>query len=449
MDEKAPSPSEPFLVRLCANAVLASALLPYVSPIPISSMDVQLAPFAISLLSLAGVVAFTRIPLTVTRSDILIFGLGLLSLVYVNPGLGSVSAVDWLRDCAPILLSFPMYFAVRNLYRWMSPSVSVWVVSLYFAVLLIQIILPQIYMAVFPHFLSDVRWAPEEGRGPNGLCPEPSMMGNLCVLFAILPLILHRDFWHTHGRARWTIIAMAAAMLVLTRSGTGIIVALVTLGAAIFSVRRSPFAKAGILAAIALLTVGVGRLLTGSNSRGAQITSMLAANPANLIQEPSVGERLVGIADGLYQTAFHPLGTGDTRLHPELTEKLFNTDFAALIWPNPEVREFIVALEQQEENRGVGALIQRMGLPGILVLVLLIREVRSVPGTWILRVFVFTLFFNATLFISTLWLVIGCAVAIRQECQNPIFRFSLFSEPDLLYQSTVWPQKKGKEAQCL
>lgn len=186
------------LVGLCANAVLVTALLPYVSIVVEPSLDVQLMALATACVALLALFVLTPGLLTVCRMDLAILGIGLLTLLYVDPGIAAIDLEATLRGCAPIILAFPVYFAVRNLYRFMSPRVFVAVVIFYALALLIQLRSPAVYTALFSHFLSDTRWTPESGRGPNVLCPEPSMMGNMCVLFAVSLCFFHRQYWQRH-----------------------------------------------------------------------------------------------------------------------------------------------------------------------------------------------------------------------------------------------------------
>jgi hypothetical protein len=403
------------LIRFCANAVLVTALLPYVSIVVQPSLDVQLMALATACAALLALFLLTPGLLTVCRMDLYVFAIGLLTLLYVDPEIAAIDLQATLRGCAPIVLAFPVYFAVRNLYRFMSPRVFVATVIFYALVLLIQLRLPTVYTALFSHVLSDVRWTPETGRGPNVLCPEPSMMGNMCVLFAVSLCFFHREYWQQHKSAARFVVAVSLVMLFLTKSATGVVLALAVALAALLGSRRSARTKAEVVATLAVGVLALGTLSNSSDARGSLILASIARNPLLVLQDYSFGERCVGLFVGLYALPAAPFGSGDVRINVGLTNKALNGSVAAYLWPDGTFRNFLVDITSiHSNNLGLGSMVQRMGLAGIGAAAALVFFVRGFSGAWAVRLFVIGLFLNASLFMPTLWFVLGCSAELER-----------------------------------
>jgi len=403
------------LTGFCANAVLVTALLPYVSIVVQPSLDVQLMALATSSAALLALFILTPRLLTVCRMDIYVLGIGLATLLYVVPDIAAIDPEATLRGCAPIVLAFPVYFAVRNLYRFMSPRVFAGTVFFYGLVLLIQLRAPAVYTALFRHVLSDVRWTPETGRGPNVLCPEPSMMGNMCVLFAVSLYFFHRAYWQRHKTAARSVVAASLLMLLLTKSATGVVLALAVALAGLLASRRPARTKAAIVASLAASVLTLGALSSASEARGSLILASIARNPLLVLQDYSFGERCVGLFVGLYALPEAPLGSGDVRLNVGLTNKALNGTAAAYLWPDGTFRNFLVDITSVHSNNlGLGSMVQRMGLAGLIVAAALVLFVRGFAGAWAVRIFVIGLFLNASLFMPTLWFVLGCSAELER-----------------------------------
>jgi hypothetical protein len=399
--------------RINANAVLFAALMPYISPIIIPNMDVQLLALAISIVAIISTVLFTRQGISIVPADILILSFGLFSLLYAQPATPLVAPMLWARNCATLILGFPIYLAVRCLYPYMAPKALVWIVGTYSGAVIFEILLPGPYTLIFSHLLSDIRWASGAGRGPNGLCPEPSMMGDMCLLFLVSLYFFHGRYWSKHRGAVIAMFTMSCLMLYLTKSATGLIVALILLLVALFSSAMSIRRKLVVSAAALLLVVGLGEMSRGSETRLGMTLSSLTSDPTTAIQDASLAERLIGVYDGLYQMQEAPFGTGQVNGDVALTKQALSGDFAVWLWPDQEIRELLVELQlYYDSNSGVGAMLQRMGIFALAIIFALPFFVRAFPGRWVVRTFLICLMLNASLFIPTLWFVIGCSVAL-------------------------------------
>jgi hypothetical protein len=402
------------MIHFCANAVLVTALLPYVSPIVLPGLDVQLMALAISTAVLIVLFLCTPWLLRPCRTDFYVLGIGLFTLVYINPNIPGADMTVSLRACAPIILGFPVYFAIRNLYQYMSPRVFIAVVVFYFCVLMIQLWFPGAYTSLFSHFLSDTRFAPEQGRGPNGLTTEPSMMGDMCLLFIVSLYFFHRRYWIGNRSSSRVIVALSGLMLYITESATGIVLAITVALATLFSSKLSTRAKALTVSGMLIGAMVLGEMLSLSDIRGALILSTISKNPILAFQDESLAARCTNIFVGIYQLPVAPFGNGDVRPNVELTGQALNGDIATHLWPDWRFRDLFVDMIASRENiSGIGGMIQRMGIFGIFVALCVVHFIRGFPGKWVVRTFVLGLFFNASMFISTLWFIVGCCVSLQ------------------------------------
>lgn len=409
------------LIRFCANAVLVTALLPYLSPFVLPDMDVQLMALGTSTAVLFVLLLLAPRLFSIRFEDLLILGMGLLSLVYVSPDVAFDDLSAAARACGQIALAFPIYYAVRNLYRYMSPRFFVAVVALYCVALSLQMWLPNVYEATFAQMLSDTRWFADEGRGPNGLCTEPSMMGNISTLFVVSLYFFHREYWKSHRKSARFVVAASCVILIVTKSATGMVLALVVAATALICSKLSRVAKAATLIASLLLLVSLGPILGSSDSRGASVLSGIAVNPLSILSEYSFADRMLGIYVGLFQIPEEPFGSFDVRVDPEATNRALNGDVAVHLFPDAGFRSLLVDLRSlRYNNHGTGAMIERMGIPGAGILAVLVLIPRGFPGKWVVRALLVGMLLNASLFISTLWFILGCCVEIRRtEHRDP------------------------------
>ncbi|MBS1802387.1 MAG: hypothetical protein JST28_03435 [Acidobacteria bacterium] len=391
-----------------------ASLLPYVSPVVITSMDVQLMSLAVACAVLMLLLMVTPGVFTLYRTDLVLLAAGIFTLLYLDPHMPSADIETSLRACAPIILGLPVYYSVRTLYRYMLPQVFVGVVALYLVVLVVQLVFPSLYNAAAGHLLSEARFAAEEGRGPNGLTNEPSMMGNMCVLFAVSLYFFHRSFWQRHRRARLFVLLASGLMLLITKSATGVFLALVVFIAALLAAKTSKKMKSIFLATMAGAVLLSGSLLSVSDSRGAIVLTSLASNPLLIFQDQSFATRLTGTFVGTYALPEQPFGNGSARQDIGLTNAALNSDLAISLWPSSTMRDLLVAVIASRSNiSGIGGMIQRMGIFAILATLLIVFLTRGFREKWVVRLFVLGLLLNASMFIPTLWFIVGSCVELQ------------------------------------
>jgi hypothetical protein len=406
-----PTASELKMLRLLSNLVLVTALLPYVSPMPVRLMDVQITCHVASILAVLALLLFAPRRLDITRTDLLLLLAGVAALFYVDYTRVNLD-ISWLRNCGTILIAFPVYYAVRILYRYMSPKLFVGIVVLYVVVIVFEVTFPSIYFPIFNHLLNEVRWEPGSVRGPNGLCVEPSMVGNMAVLFSIAPWFFKQEFWEQNPRARWLVFSCSAILLIMSHSASGFVVAAVVLACAVATSRLRIRQKVIIAASMCAVFLITGAALQNSDSRAAYI-SLAIKNPALALQDPSLGQRSINAYLAVYGLSQAPLGTGRIVIDQRITDPAWSSDLMKATFQDPDLLTFLRHWSRETSFSGIGSSIHRMGFLFVVILFGLTTLIRGVPRSGIIRVFFWIVLLNGALITPTYWLIFGCCTAQR------------------------------------
>lgn len=401
------------LTRVCANVVLVTSLLPYLSPIVFPNIDVQFMGIVTST-AVVAILALCRSKLlSFTIRDLCVLCFGFFSLIYINniPH----EWIQYARVCAPVILGFPVYFATRNLYRYMSPKVFGAIVASYAGGLLLQIGFPNVYQAVFSVLLNRIQ--NEIGSRAGGLCDEPSYMGEMCVFFVAALYFFHCEYWKQHKRVARSIVITSGIMLLLARSALGFIFAIVIVLVAFFSSKVSLLFKATLIPAIVLVILLLGNVVSSFDSREAFIASQFLKNPLLIFQDFSISARCVGPLTAIYGLSNSPFGTGDIYINKKATNDAFSGSISRTIWPSNSFYMYYMESIPKHDNVHLGAsgIIERMGIVGVLGLFFLLCCINGISGKWVVRVYFIAVLANSSMLLSTLWFLIGCCAAQRTK----------------------------------
>jgi hypothetical protein len=242
------------------------------------------------------------------------------------------------------------------------------------------------------------------------------MMGDLSLLFAVSLYFFHSKYWARNRRAALSVLAMAGATLVLTRSGTGAMLALVVGLVAILSARFSFTVKVFLLSAVLAMISILAGLTALSPSRGAVVLAAVVADPALAVRDESFASRFTGVFVGLYAIRQSPFGSASARQDVGLTNSAMNSTVAQNVWPSATLRGLLVDTIASRDNiSGIGGMIQRMGIFAIVITVALLYFIRGFHGKWVVRFYTIGLLLNASMFISTLWFIVACCVRLQSE----------------------------------
>lgn len=417
------------IVSFLANLVLVAAMLPFVAVMPVFSSgayrsDVQPTGAVIAILVIMILMVTTPKTLTLTRIDLLLFLAGIFSLIYINWGSTDFDLV-WLRRTGQILMGFPVYYAVRNLYNYMSPRIFVFVVAAYLAVILLQLFALPVYDTIAPIILSEVRSSIESTRtGIAGLAQEPSQMATLAFFFILAPVIFKRDFWVTHRKAYWFVIFASVIMLVLSRCATGVFLMIVLLLAWLFLVSRGLTRRKFILSVVLLLLVLSARSFDlPVASRWGTYALVVARNPLYFIQDPSLAMRQSGLYIGLINLPRIPFGTASVAIDYGLIDQAWLSPLMDWLVPyeRPAVYAYSMGFYQQPGGVFIGGgisllghSIQRMGIFYLLILAFICWQLRGPRESVLFKILFLAFLTNGPIAMSVIWLMLGWFVALRQ-----------------------------------
>ena len=416
-------PSRPSVaLQILANLVCVSALLPFVSLLQLPGLprtDVQLTATIIASTVLFFLLMSALRMLTVTKTDLVLIFAGFFSLMYVDWSRTNMS-IEWVRSAGQILLGLPVYYAVRNLYKFMSPMALVFTVALYFAMLLIQIFAPSLYYGVAPVILSDVR------SGLAGLTQEPSQMATLAIFFILAPLIFKKDSWGKHRRAYWFVILTSTFMLVMTQSATAaflVIVLLLVWFLALSKVRT--FWKVLLLVGLLALNRAARNVEVTANelNRAESIALEAARNPLYAIQDRSLAMRQTGLYVGLINLPQIPFGNGSVTTDYSLADNALRSsvmDWLARPEDWPVIYAYAMGTYEHPTlgfiGGGISLLgqgIQRMGIFYLVIMGLLLMLIRGPRESLLFKVLFLAFVTNGPIVMSVIWFMLGCFAAVN------------------------------------
>jgi hypothetical protein len=400
----------PSLEQVLAAVFVLAVLMPYLSPRPITGMDVQpvamaLAPVLIASRWLAG-------ELRLSRGEWWLVGLGLGSLLYCLPFRFSGLA-EYVRVCAPLAIGAAIVLGLNRALRLISPAVVLIAAAAYLAGVLVQLALPGVYSGVVAPFLSEVRYDPTAMRGPNGIAVEPSMVGNVCALFIALPALYRESWWKTRPALGLALRSMAAVTAVLTASVTGILSCMVV--AAALYLR-------GFDARVLWRVLGIGGavLLAGwvaiRLEPGGRIGDLLAGaseNPLWILTELSIVLRYAGGLVSLSNLGASPFGDGIGQLAPAIVDRGVAFWANLLNWDAYYVSAVAGYIEATAS--GLSSLVIRAGVFGLAAIAFLFMLVSRGRHGLVRGLLVATMLVNVSLATPFVWLVFSLGLLAQAE----------------------------------
>ena len=300
------------LEMLLANGILVVLLFPYASPVPIPT-DVQ--PFGIAAAAGALFLLFfvRGYVWNLDRTDGLLLVIAIVYAVYTD---WSTTKLDmwYFRKSAIMLLSFPAYWAVKQLYPQMSGRAVFLVAVTYLVLTLSQRFFPPLFNAFANAFIPRLANL-HAGRGLTGPTPEQSFLAYIALSLPIVfKLIVAKDPDRDSALNRrlfLSICAMAFVLVMLAGSITGLtfggilVVALWLASSKSMGVFIRRLTTAGMIF-VALAFVGVA--LVGL--RAQRLIKYAITDPSLILIDESIAARYVQITIGTYTGLVQPLGTG-------------------------------------------------------------------------------------------------------------------------------------------
>jgi hypothetical protein len=391
----------------CSGFVIA-VLLPYLSPVPISGMDVQ--PLAMALAPLVVGLRFIRPDRAfLMRSEVALVLVGLTSLIYFRPG-AFEGFSDYFRVCAPLAIGAMMVVALVHALPRTSPLVTVFVAAAYCAGVLLQLLSPSTYDATVAPLLSEVRFQGDSIRGPNGLAVEPSMVGNICAILIAIPALFRPQWWANRRWAVWLLRFFCVLAVLLTGSVTGV-ASCVLVGSllAVSASRRPILALASLIGGLITLAIIVSRYFEIEGRIGDLIAG-ISESPFWLLTELSVVMRYVNWLVALTYLAVAPLGDGVGTLDAAIAGPALAYWAEVLNWSGYYVDTLWTHVI--DTSVGIGSLIIRMGFIGVFCLLTVLWITSRGRGGLIRFVLLGTTLLNVSLATPFVWMILALGLLV-------------------------------------
>lgn len=377
-----------------------ACLMPFVSPVPYGS-DVQPVFGLLALAILAKDALQRRVRIEVT--DQFFFLIIIWRIAYVAPGTG----------LEPRLILAPvMAYLTYRAWRWHGQSFTwvplVWASTISSAAVLFHRTFPQVFAPVAEHVVRAVKVTEFSSRGPGGLTPEPSFAGGLAVVCVVLAVYL-KDRGRMTRLKFWLVIVQSAVTLLITNSGLGYVLVLVTL---VVTVLRSGSWSVRVTATLVLLfswALLMSGVLTGRGP--VAIAALLRGSWSDLDQ--SSAERVQSLMVGLRSLLTYPLGTGTG----SYAQTSLQVDLASNISLNLDLIEPPTA-----PLSAIGLLAVEAGFP-LVLLTLAILAASVSPRPFAVQALVLASLFLITNFsfaFAPTWLLLGLARLERARSANAL-----------------------------
>jgi hypothetical protein len=401
--------------KLLANITLFASLLPYFSFFPIQSTDIQIMGHMVSVIVLIILIVFLPDYLAFDNEDKLLVMAGMISLLYIW---GNIRLdVQWLRVSGLILLGFPIYYVIKNLYKFILPKVFFVIVLVYFIVLILQIFAFDLYQNIFSRYLTSIRYIPGSNRGPGGLCLEPSQMAVLSALFLFMPFILHYDYWEKNKLLFVLVSVISIIMILVSRSASGVVLLFCLLLAYILIIKRRLFLdkiKVVFLLFIIILSFLIIQVGYVRYSRLGDFLNEIKINPLYLIYDPSFSKRFICIPIGILNLTNQPLGTGNTYIDPGVIYYHFeNPVVQSMVLPEYQIEVLDYILNGFTTN-SIAMGFYRMGIIFIMIIFILLKLLRGNAYSILYYILFFSFIISGSLGNSAIWLMLGLISAQRK-----------------------------------
>jgi hypothetical protein len=270
------------------NIAAVCCLLPFVSPIPIST-DVQYPVFFIC--ALIFLIDLFSGYIKLSRVDLYFIFISLLSLIYISPFI-DLSYLPHRR--VGLLCGFLVYYVFTRYAYFVKARVVLFTIYLNFVAIMLHLMSPSLFQSIAGHITRTIKTT-HHGRGFSGLAPEPNFMGAMSIVFILITYLLYKQNKLTKNQViRVVIISIAIA--IATSSGTVSVMGL-TLVALVFIFGKIRFGTKLLLLISCFLFYELYVLL--SDGRGLRILVGLINDPLKLfLDDNSIGFRMVAILIG-------------------------------------------------------------------------------------------------------------------------------------------------------
>ena len=269
--------------------------LPFVAPFPVSS-DVQYPIFLVSIFIITIDLLKNKVSFGVL--EIYFLWVSLLSLVYINP----FAEYNYeIEKRAGLLFSFFLYYVYSRYWHLVNPKYILVGIYVNFFAVIFHLIFPGIFSLVAGSVTRVIK-AAAGGRGVSGLAPESGFLGAMSIYFILISYVLRSECKITK-RQFYRIILLSVIMLLLSKSGTGILL-FFSLCGIYFIFSKIKIWKKILLISVAAVTVYILLFEFTGGGRAGHLARGLIENPSIVfIKDKSVAYRGIAFSVGITSIA--------------------------------------------------------------------------------------------------------------------------------------------------
>lgn len=414
MTVEQPAPKSLTFSDWLGNGLLFFTLLPYTSPIPLKS-DIQLVAAAFAVLIILVKIFIDREPIKLGWSELGIFFMALVFLVYATPEAWKDSG-DVLRKSSAMMLGFVIYLAAKLTYKSFSIKVVMAAAVCHLFGALLQQFNPSLHKTLVLPFLNMIRAG--LARGIGGLCSEASFLANIAVFLPLIAWIVTGNGEKMTKKMWITLWVIVAALFALSQAATATIYGIVVL--LVFGFSRgikSSVKTILILATCSVVIMALGPMLP--KTRATSLAEVAINNPRLVIEDPSASMRLVGHYLSGPSLIERPLGTGEVKLDEDYFWYLWNK-YNIDSWYEVDVSRLSAQFYAIGDGlTDFGANCLRMGWIFVAMLAFWMFQYRGTRFSAVVIAFVaLGVFSSIPIVFPGYWLLLGCVQAFRDREAN-------------------------------
>lgn len=269
--------------------------LPFVAPFPISS-DVQYPIFLVSMLVIA--IDLLKSEVSLGALEIYFLWVSLLSLVYINP----FSEYNYeVAKRAGLLFSFFLYYVYSRYWHLVNPKYILVGIYVNFFAVILHFIFPEIFSSLASSVTRVIKLA-AGGRGVSGFAPETGFLGAMSIYFILITYVLRSECKITKLQF-YRILLLSVIMLLLSKSGTGILM-FFSLCGLFFIFSKIKIWKKILVISVVAVTVYILLFEFTVGGRASNIARGLIESPSSVfIKDHSVAYRGIAVSVGISSIA--------------------------------------------------------------------------------------------------------------------------------------------------
>ena len=277
------------------------SLMPYVSPVPLGS-DVQILTGLIGYFIL--LVLLLKDKFVLEKREILIIGLGLLFIVYINI---DESSYQFRKAIGPVY-AFSIYYVAKHYQQYFSLKVMSWVIIIYLVGAITQYVSPGLFNLTFENFIRVAKYSETTGRGVTSLSPEPSFLGTVCIYLLVI-----QDWFYiekTRDKKYYYRLFACVFMILISKSGGGYILLFLFFASKSFVYLKRYWYLIGVFSLTFVIFIANIEEVSDNKGLADLVKVLKSTSPRQLLAVSSLSNRVNPVIVGVYGAYERPLGRG-------------------------------------------------------------------------------------------------------------------------------------------